>query len=463
MYFVADNIEDVFKVFRVLIICTSLVKMVRWLIFCFSVSALVSCHTILEEFYCKDGNIQYGKSLRGGTAAGLFDNYGQSKNIQECTLRCCENKKCNVAVMDGKSKVCMGVRCFNTSSCETVPARPGEDDLEIAHVNHTIADHTKSGIAGPHDIEKRCPYNEIMYNMKLSGGLQAGKFTDIGRVKSIKTCIKYCCKDTNDCDLAFMLGKRCYMVKCFSEEKCSPLPASDYDFEQKMAFVAPWLYKKNKRMLRVPSGLQPHHLQCTQSKVYTGSKLLGGNDAGKYNHAGKVGKMHICSRMCCEDQTCDLAYMFGKDCFLVSCFNEKGCRVLPDEDYDASRSSSFDKQVQYVIKRKYGVKVNKDGKIEEKDNACQLHGKVRNNTVLERGMLSGKLKTQHGTNNITQCIKRCCGEPHCHVALMLGNICYSMECASENGCKPKPAPDIIREKNPTVAYVKRGDKSMAPV
>ena len=47
-----------------------------------------------------------------------------------------------------------------------------------------------------------------MYNMKLAGGIQAGTFTDIGRVKSIKTCIRYCCDDKAECDLAFMLGKR---------------------------------------------------------------------------------------------------------------------------------------------------------------------------------------------------------------------------------------------------------------
>lgn len=64
-------------------------------------------------------------------------------------------------------------------------------------------------------------------------------------------------------------------------------------------------------IVKVPSGLQPHHMQCTQSKVYTGSKLLGGNDAGKFTHVGKVGKMHICSRQCCEDQNCDLAYVFS--------------------------------------------------------------------------------------------------------------------------------------------------------
>ena len=41
-----------------------------------------------------------------------------------------------------------------------------------------------------YDSEAKCPHNEIMYNVKLMGGLKAGKFTDIGKVKSIKTCIR---------------------------------------------------------------------------------------------------------------------------------------------------------------------------------------------------------------------------------------------------------------------------------
>jgi len=427
---------------------------------------LINGHTILEEFYCKDANVEYGKSLRGGSAAGFFDNLGTVKTIQECALKCCDQKRCNVAMMGGRLKNCIGVRCFNSSSCETVPATEGEDDLQIAHISSksmgNITVDKKSGKQKTHDKEEICPHNEIMYNMKLAGGLQAGKFTDIGRVKSIKTCIRYCCSDDKDCDLAFMLGKRCYLVKCYSEKKCSPLPASDYTFEQKMAFVSPWLYDRKKRVMKVPSGLQQHHLKCTQSKIYDGSRLIGGNDAGKYTHVGKVGKMHICSKLCCEDHDCDLAYMFGKDCFLVNCFDEKGCRVVPDEDFQKSKSSIFDKQVQYVIKRKFGVKVNDAGQIEEKKEKCNLDGEIRNTTVLEKGMLSGHLKTQHGVEKVPQCIERCCGEPRCHVALMLGKICYSMECADANACKPKQAPEIIKKQNPIVAYVKRGTISMAP-
>ncbi len=67
---------------------------------------------------------------------------------------------------------------------------------------------SKSRTLKTDSFEEKCPHNEVMYNMKLAGGLKAGKFTDIGRVKGINTCIRYCCDSKVDCDLAFMLDKR---------------------------------------------------------------------------------------------------------------------------------------------------------------------------------------------------------------------------------------------------------------
>ncbi len=75
-------------------------------------------------------------------------------------------------------------------------------------------------------------------------------------------------------------------------------------------------------------------------------------------------------------------------------------------------------------------------------------------------MLSGTVQLQKGVSGVDKCIEKCCDEKRCHVALMLGNLCYSMECANENACKPKPAPESVLNKNPTVAYVKRGEISM---
>ena len=100
------------------------------------------------------------------------------------------------------------------------------------------------------------------------------------------------------------------------------------------------------------------------------------------------------------------------------------------------------------------------GKIEEKKEECHLDGEIRNSTVLERGMLAGKLKTQHGVEKLPLCVERCCREQRCHVALMLGKICYSMECADAQSCKPKAAPEVIKHQNPVVAFVKRGTITM---
>jgi len=63
--------------------------------------------------------------------------------------------------------------------------------------------------------------------------------------------LRYCCEaKVQPCDLAFMLSDRCYLVKCYSEDRCQAIPAAtiDHSFKQKMAFVAPWLFEKNKKV-----------------------------------------------------------------------------------------------------------------------------------------------------------------------------------------------------------------------
>ena len=114
--------------------------------------------------------------------------------------------------------------------------------------------------------------------------------------------------------------------------------------------------------VKVPSSLFSHHVECIQSKLYTRSSLAKGGDAGDYKDVGKVGKAHICTRLCCENPDCDVAYMFGRNCFLVKCYSEESCRVVPDEDLQFGapgdrRDIQFDKQVQYIIKRKFGVRL----------------------------------------------------------------------------------------------------------
>ena len=91
-------------------------------------------HTILEEYSCGQGDIEYQVTLKGGTQAGLFHKHGKVKNIHECIHHCCQSKKCDVAMMMGQQ--CFGVQCLNETVCESVPAPPGASDaFQISHVS----------------------------------------------------------------------------------------------------------------------------------------------------------------------------------------------------------------------------------------------------------------------------------------------------------------------------------------
>ena len=71
-------------------------------------------------------------------------------------------------------------------------------------------------------LKERCSYHEMIENMTLHGGLDAGSFTLHGDVKSLNKCTQYCCDD-NHCDIAFMVDNACYSVQCKDEESCRPV------------------------------------------------------------------------------------------------------------------------------------------------------------------------------------------------------------------------------------------------
>ena len=110
-------------------------------------------------------------------------------------------------------------------------------------------------------------------------------------------------------------------------------------------------------------------MQCTQSELYNGVQISGGSKAGDFTDVGNVGRMHICTRLCCEEPTCDLAYMVHKSCFLVKCADEKRCRVVFPTKTEKHSNKTGDTSVQYIVKRKYDVQFGK-GRILLKRVSC---------------------------------------------------------------------------------------------
>lgn len=98
-----------------------------------------------------------------------------------------------------------------------------------------------------------------------------------------------------------------------------------------------------------------------------------------------------------------------------------------------------------------------------REEECRLDGEIRNKTILQAGMVSGKLTHHKGVTDINSCIKRCCEQDQCHVAMMMADKCYTVFCTNKQYCQPKPAPVETHHTNPTVAYVKRGEISFGNV
>lgn len=76
------------------------------------------------------------------------------------------------------------------------------------------------------------PINKVT----LKGGLQAGDFTDIGRVGTLQDCYNTCCQQEK-CDLAFMLGQNCFTVVCKDKKLCVTTPAQPSIFNPQIAYI----------------------------------------------------------------------------------------------------------------------------------------------------------------------------------------------------------------------------------
>jgi len=94
----------------------------------------------------------------------------------------------------------------------------------------------QSVVSTEKDKHYTCPKINPINKVTLKGGLQAGDFTDIGRVASIEDCYDTCCQQEK-CDLAFMLGQNCFTVVCKDKKLCVTTPAQPSIFNPQIAYL----------------------------------------------------------------------------------------------------------------------------------------------------------------------------------------------------------------------------------
>lgn len=84
--------------------------------------------------------------------------------------------------------------------------------------------------------ETECRVETIKTDVRLAGDLSAGEFVDHGVVRGIKSCIIKCCRDPL-CNVTYMIGKKCFAVRCRSAELCRTIPSLPHALSPTVAFL----------------------------------------------------------------------------------------------------------------------------------------------------------------------------------------------------------------------------------
>lgn len=100
---------------------------------------------------------------------------------------------------------------------------------------------------------KDCYPAEIMSEMTLENGLDAGNYTNLGRTELMDSCISKCCA-IKSCEVAIQMDNVCFAVKCYSKESCKIKSTLGKSSHHKLCFIS-----RKKKERQSVFGKGQHH------------------------------------------------------------------------------------------------------------------------------------------------------------------------------------------------------------
>ncbi|XP_020601860.1 uncharacterized protein LOC110040941 [Orbicella faveolata] len=82
-----------------------------------------------------------------------------------------------------------------------------------------------------------CKKSAVNYNVTLSKGAKAGKYYKMAGINKMDECLGHCC-GSRRCDVAFMVNKNCYLVKCFNSDSCALKQSDNPKFDTMLSVVS---------------------------------------------------------------------------------------------------------------------------------------------------------------------------------------------------------------------------------
>ena len=367
-----------------------------------------SKQTLDGRLTCTITSVRAGATLYGGPRAGIFTSHGGGLHLSECVRRCCTADNCHVALLIAGH--CYTVKCFTAKLCKVVSMkRGGRYVMTVAYVRRSITySGDKHGEMIPSLSGNVLPYSAVVCQesavyegFTLKGGYDAGHFSYRGEVSTITDCVEYCC-NTPLCDLVFMVTNQCYLVYCYGKDGCKHVKAYHgvlyrtriVYLRSRDKIIPPWVPNGNE--LRANIG----HDRNTTAKF---QKLTRKQEV----------KHHLQSPAYASNHT----------------------RALKPEDLSQKQHSALKSSLKPMLQ------------------SC-LDSKMHLQTTVSQGHRSGTFLFRGKKHSDRDCIRECCINTKCNVALILRGYCFSVVCKSIEACKPVKAKKSIHA--PRMAMV-RGD------
>lgn len=82
-----------------------------------------------------------------------------------------------------------------------------------------------------------CGKSSVNYNVTLAKGAKAGTYYKMATVDKMDNCIGHCC-GSRRCDVAFMVNKNCYLVKCHNSDSCELKRSENSKFDTMLSMVS---------------------------------------------------------------------------------------------------------------------------------------------------------------------------------------------------------------------------------
>ncbi|KAJ7382471.1 hypothetical protein OS493_034632 [Desmophyllum pertusum] len=367
-----------------------------------------------------------------GMSAGNYTDYGTVDSIQACSNICCSKKVCDAAFMILNN--CFTIDCISDKACHAIPSRSHKVNTSIVYFRKTLSTKRfQKVVMGVPKFKnpQLCPLlGGVLKGVTFNGGMNAGNFTDHGFVNEFSSCITKCCS-SKTCDVAFMVEKNCYSVKCAEDKRrCLPIIARSTKFKTLMAV---------KKTDHFPNFTIPtaNNSRCAQrGPTQHNFTFRKGIKAGNFTERGKVKNMGICIQQCCRSSSCSAAFMIGKTCYSVLCPSKKDCDTV------LAKKANFTTAIAFVNRTQRGR--DKAGKTKSNQRHtftksilgghCDVTD-VQHNVNITGGWKAGKFLRIPDIKDMKKCIEACCDYHRCGAAMFIDQFCYNLICFKQRGCQ----------------------------